>query len=162
MLFSCCHRPPKDITENLTAYVASIFQGVQNEKKKNFVIGIFNLNCLNYIEDSNIKHFQCFELGFIPLIDKRTRVRKISATLIDNILINCVFDNALKKAIIKSDISDDFPIIFTIQTGKNQSKCQSLAYNKREFNEANKASFKKELYLLHWLHVSSQKDVKKM
>ena len=57
MLFSCCHRPPKGITENLTAYLASIFQGVQNEKKKNFVIDIFNLNCLNYIEDSNIKHF---------------------------------------------------------------------------------------------------------
>ena len=47
MLLSCCHRPPKGITENLTAYLASIFQGVQNGKKKNFIIGIFNLNCLN-------------------------------------------------------------------------------------------------------------------
>ena len=34
MLISCCYRPPKGITENLTAYLASIFQGVQNEKKK--------------------------------------------------------------------------------------------------------------------------------
>ena len=33
MLISCSYRPPKGITENLAAYLASIFQGVQNEKK---------------------------------------------------------------------------------------------------------------------------------
>ena len=47
MLHSCCYRPPKGITENLTTYFASIFKGVQNEKKKSFMIGDFNLNCLN-------------------------------------------------------------------------------------------------------------------
>ena len=116
----------KGITENLTAYLVSIFQGVQNEKKKSFIIGDFYLNCLNYNEDSNIRHFyhKVFGLGFIPLIDKPTRVYKNSAAIIDNILTNCVFDNTLQKAIIKSDISDHFPIIFTIQTGKNQNKFQ--------------------------------------
>ena len=123
--------------ENLTAYLASIFQGVQNENKKIFIIGDFNLNCLNHNEDSNIRQFyhKMFELGFIPLI-------KNSPTIIDNILVNCVFDNIFKKAIIKSDISDHFPIIFTIQTGKNNSKSQNFNYNKREFNEENKTAFK--------------------
>ena len=119
-----------------------------------------NLNCLNYNEDSNIRHFyhKVFELGFIPLIDKPTRICKNSATIIDNILTNCVFDNTLKKAII----SDYFPIIFTIQTGKNQSKCQDLVSNKREFNETNKAPFKQQVSLLHWRYASSQKDENKM
>ena len=121
-----------------------------------------NLNCLNYNEDSNLRHFyqKVFELGFFPLIDKPTKVCKSSATIIENILTNCVFDNTLKKAIIKSDISDHFPIIFAIQTGKNQRKC--LVYNKREFNEANKAVFKQQLSLLHWRHVSFQKDMIRM
>ena len=121
-------------------------------------------NCLNYNENSNIRHFyhEVFELGFIPLTDKPTRVCKNSATIIDNILNNRVFDNALKKAISKSNISGHFPIIFTIQTGKNQSKCQNPVYNKKEFNKANKAAFKQQLSLLHWWHVSSQKDVNKM
>ena len=103
MLISCCYRPPKGVTENLTAYLASIFQGVQNEKKKIFIIGDFNLNCLNYNEDSNIRlfHHKVFELEFIPLIDKPTRVCKNRRTIIDNILTNCVFGNTLKKAIIK-------------------------------------------------------------
>ena len=103
-----------------------------------------------------------FELGFIPLIDKPTRYCKNSVTIIDNILSNCLFDNTLKKAIIKSDISDHFPIIFTIQTGKTQSKYQTLVYNKSDFDEANEAAFKQQLSLLHWRHVSSQKDVNNM
>ena len=45
-----------------------------------------------------------FELGFIPLFDKPKRVCKNSATIIGNILTNWVFDNTLKKAIVKSDI----------------------------------------------------------
>ena len=74
MLISCCDRPPKGIMENVTAYLASIFQGVQSEKKKIFISGNFNLNSLNYNEGSNIRHFyhKVFELGFIPLIDKST------------------------------------------------------------------------------------------
>ena len=148
----------------LTAYLASIFKGVQNETKKSFIIDNFNLNCLNYNKDSNIRHFywKMFELGFIPLIDKPTRVCKNSATIINIIPTNCVFDNNLTKAIIKSDISDHFPIIFTIQTGKTESKCKSLVYNKREFSEANKVAFKQQLSLLYWRYVSYQKDLNKM
>ena len=36
------------------------------------------------------------------------------------ILTGCIFENTLKKSIIKIDNSDHFPIIFTIQTGKNK------------------------------------------
>ena len=90
-----------------------------------------------------------FELEIFPLIDKPKMVCKYSATIIDNILTNCVFDNTLKKVIIKSEISDHFPITFTIQTEKNQCKCQTLVYNKRDFNEANKVAFKQQLSLLH-------------
>ena len=80
MLISCCYRPPKGITENLTAYLASIFQGAQNEKKNIFIIGDFNLNCLNYNEDSNIRHFyhKVFELGFISYIGKLQGFVKIA------------------------------------------------------------------------------------
>ena len=108
------------------------------------------MNCLNYNEEDNIKHFyhKVSELGFIPLIDKPTTVCKNSATIIDNILTNCVSDNTLKKAIIKSDISHHFPIVFTYQTGKSYSKYQNFIYNKREINEGNKTAFKLELSLL--------------
>ena len=81
------------------AYLASMFQGVQNGKKKSFIIGDLNLNCLHYNEDRNIIYFyyKVFELGFIPLIENPTRVCENSATIIDNILTNCVFDNSYNQ-----------------------------------------------------------------
>ena len=131
-------------------YLTSIFQRVENAKKKRFIIGDFNLNCISYNEGSNLKHFyhKVFELGFIPLIDKPTRACQNSAIIIDNILTNCAFHNTLKKAIIQSDISDHFPIIITIQTEKNQSKCQTLVYNKRDFNETRQLSSNNCLFFI--------------
>ena len=55
VLLSCCYRTPRDITENLTDYLISIFQRAQNEKS--LIISNFNLDCLDYNDDSNIKHF---------------------------------------------------------------------------------------------------------
>ena len=34
MLLSCCYRPPKGITENLTAYLVSIFEEYKMRKRK--------------------------------------------------------------------------------------------------------------------------------
>ena len=67
-----------------------------------------------------------FEPRFIRPTNKPTRVCKSSATIIDNIPINCAFDNILKKAITKSNISDYVPIIFIIQTGKNKKNDKFL------------------------------------
>ena len=138
MLLSCCYRPPEALKENLTFYLTYIFQRVLNQEKISFIIGDFNLNCLNYNDGSNIKHFyhKVLELGFLPPIDKPKRV--------------CINRAMINKAITKSNISDHFPFIFTIQTGKNQSKCQTLVHNKKKFNRANKATFKQHLCLLHW------------
>ena len=57
MLLSCCYKLPKGIMESLTAYLASIFQGVQNEKKKRFIIRDFNLNYLIYNDEQQYKTF---------------------------------------------------------------------------------------------------------
>ena len=58
------------VSENLTAYLASVCQGVQNDKKKSFIIEDFNLNCLNYNEGSNIRrfHHKVFELRLFFLL----------------------------------------------------------------------------------------------
>ena len=90
MLLPCCYRLLKGVTENLTVCLASIFQGVQNEERVSFIISNFNLNYLNYNENSNIRHVyhKVFELGFIPLINRPTRVCKTSATIIGSLLTN--------------------------------------------------------------------------
>ena len=53
-----------------------------------------------------------FEFSMIPTINKPTRVTKHTATVIDNIITNCILNSDFKSAIVKMDLSDHFPIIF--------------------------------------------------
>ena len=50
-----------------------------------------------------------FEKRAIPLINRLARVFVSSATLIDNIFLNCFFDTSLKNGIVKL-MSDHFKI----------------------------------------------------
>ena len=102
----------------------------------------------------NVFTTNCLSLGFVY----SARLCKSSATIIGNIVINCVANNKLKKSIIKSDISDYLPVIFAIQR-----KRQSLAKNKKIFNEANEAAFNQQLFIHNLWHVNvNSKGVKKM
>ena len=85
--------------------------------QKNFIRD-FKLNCLEFHQSSEIRQFfnNMFEKGVIPLINRPTRVTTSSATLIDNIFTNCVFDTSLKKGIIKTSISDHFTMLSNEKT----------------------------------------------
>ena len=49
----------------------------------------------------------------IPTINKPTRVTRHTATAIDHVFTNAIMDNIeIKTSIVKTDISDHFPIIF--------------------------------------------------
>ena len=65
-----------------------------------------------------LKHFydNIFEKGAIPFINLLTRISEHSASLIDNILTTD--NNSLKKGLIKSNVSDQFPIFFSIKLTK--------------------------------------------
>ena len=55
------------------------------------------------------------------LINCPTRILEHSPSLlIDNIFMTDIFNNSLKKGIIKSDVSDHFPIFFSIQMTKEK------------------------------------------
>ena len=86
-----------------------------------------------------------FEKGAIPLINRPTRVTTSSATLIDNIFTNCVFDTSLKNGIIKTSISDHFAIFAAIKLWNEKTRNQKIKVKKRFFSDKNKKSFKQDL-----------------
>ena len=108
ILITCCYKPPSGDTEALNNYLKCILTKANREGKKSFILGDFNVNCLNYYDDSTVRKFydEIYKQGAIPLINRPTRVTKSSATLIDNIITNSIFESTLKKGIIKTDISD--------------------------------------------------------
>ena len=44
------------------------------------------------------------------MINRPTRVTKLSATVIDNILTNTIIDSHIQIGIIKNDVSDHFDV----------------------------------------------------
>ena len=123
ILLSCCYRSPNGESENLSGFLQNkIIEASFSEKKITYIVGDFNMNCLKYHQIAKTKHFydNIFEKGAIAIISRPTRISEHSASLIDNILTTDIFNNSLKKGIIKSDVSDHFPIFFSIQLTKEK------------------------------------------
>ena len=85
-----------------------------------YAAGDFNLNVLNYNKNEKVTKFLnlTFEYGFVPVINKPTRVTKNTATATDHIITNSLLHRTINTAILKLDISDRFPIFLIAKTEK--------------------------------------------
>ena len=156
IILSCCYRPPNGDSDNLGMFLEhEVIEKSVLEKKKCYIIGDFNLNCLAYFENNKVKKFynSMFEKRAIPIINRPTRVTNHSATLIDNIITTDIFDGTLKKGIIKTDVSDHFAIFFSCRLTNKKTSFDKIKIKKRVFSEKNIKSFKEQLELLHWEHI---------
>ena len=146
-IISCCYKPPGGNTQNFNESLNQIFQYANKENKGFFVLGDFNKSCLDYENNVEVKRFydNVFQNGAIPLITKPTRVTTRTATLIDNIFTNNIFDPSLKKGIIKSSISDHFPIFVSINISKHKVKKEKIEQKIRVFSDKSKQDFNNDL-----------------
>lgn len=91
------------------------FNDVLNNAKVNnkicYLLGDYNINLLNTDSHIPTQDFVdiCFTNGFMPMINKPTRVTKYSATIIDNIITNDIIDSSFFHGLLLTDISDHFP-----------------------------------------------------
>ena len=78
--------------------------------KAAFLLRDFNLNVLDYGTEEVVKSFSnlFFQNGFLPLIQRPTRVTRTSTTAIDYILPNRVLENKIQSDIIKTDIVSQY------------------------------------------------------
>ena len=70
------------------------------------------MNSLNYSTNSKVKNFIdfMFSKGLLSIVNRPTRTTKTSASCIDRIYINSYFNKYILSGIIKTDLSDHFPI----------------------------------------------------
>ena len=131
---------PNGDSENLSTFLENnIIEKSVSAKKISYMIGDFNMNCLKYHENAKTKCFydNIFEKGAIPIIYRPTRISEHSASLIDNILTAGIFNNSLKKGIITSDVSDNFPIFFLMQLTKEKLQEGVITDSKRTWQVMN-------------------------
>ena len=84
-------------------------------KKPIYMMGDYNLDLLKYDESKYVCEFldMFFSYGFIPLINRPTRVTETTATIIDHIYTNNYNVNSkLLQGILVTDVSDHFPIFW--------------------------------------------------
>ena len=89
-----------------------------------FVVGDLNVNSLDYGNNALVKIFLnlIFQSGFLPVIQRDTRVTATTATAIDLIIIDEILESTMHSGIIKVNISDHFPIIAILEDSCNKNE----------------------------------------
>ena len=105
-----------------------------NDKtSKNIIFAVdLNINVLDYESNKKVQHFlsSMFQYNMIPTINIPNRVTRNTDTAIDHIITNAVINGIQHRSgIIKTDISNHFPIVFTLNTcekSKREDKAQFI------------------------------------
>ena len=122
------YRPPSGKINAFEDYIKNIIGNKSSLNKSVYFVGDINLNILDYDVNKQTNKFfnTIFQSGYIPLINKPTRVTNDTATSIDQIITNEFINTKIKTGIFKTDISDHFPIFII------SNKCiQPDAYKKK-------------------------------
>ena len=91
----------------------------------------------------------------IPIINKPTRVTKTSATAINNIFINSFFNDSLETGIIKTDISDHFPIFVATKNFSLSNYPAKMTFLNRIINNESVEKFQTEQSTTNWNDVTT-------
>ena len=131
------YRPLAGKIKPFKAYLKDLFVKAQKSNKPIYLLGDFNLNVLEYDSNTKVKGFLnlLFQNSFIPVINKPTRVTRNTATAIDHIITNSFISSDFHTGIIKSDISDHFPIFIICKTRSISIYNEDITVTKRNINE---------------------------
>ena len=100
-----------------------------------------------------------YQRNLIPTINKPTRVGKNSATAIDHIITDYVLTCDFKTAVLKTDLTDPFPIVIALKNyGPSQQHSNTKHKYKRSYNEENIKAFNQRLLSVNWHEVKNCDD----
>jgi len=151
------YRPPNSNFNHFLEKFESIINQLNQSHKPCYIMGDFNVDLLTQTNPST-KSFTdlIYSNSFLPLIDKPTRIKPPSSTLIDNILTNSTQQTHV-SGILYTDISDHLPI-FSINQSiplNSSSLSDERTYQCRSFSEANVTAFHERLRATEWSDVLS-------
>ena len=96
-----------------------------------------------------------FQHGLVPVINKPTRITRKSATAIDHIITNSFLNNNIETGIIKSDVSDHFPIFLISKKTDIDSYSENTTIFKRYINESSIKHFQDLLSNMNWENLNN-------
>ena len=141
--------------ESFQSYFEETIEKLTSTGKQLYILGDFNIDLLKfetcrYSHDFLVSLQSCY---LIPTIDKPTRVRNTSATLIDNIFVNNPEQVKFSGNLI-SDISDHFSQFCIMKSVREKpTKVQKTKF--RDYSRFSADRFNDDLSQLDWNNILS-------
>ena len=134
------------------AYLNTFLVKSKTTDKTCFLVGDLNLNLIDYQSNAKVRDFLnlIFQHALVPIENKPTRVTKNNATLIDYIITNSFMDQENLTGILKTDISDHFPILTISVKYRLDSSDKKVAIRKRIINADSIQEFRDILSEVDW------------
>ena len=164
IILNTIYRPRNGDMKQCETHFKDIFLKTGKNLKNILLAGDLNINFLDFGTNKNVQDFLniMFRYNMIPLTNKPTRVTRHSANAIDHIITNSVTGhNDFKSAIIKTDLSDHFPIVFAIKTNEITQRPVVKSTYKRSYYEKNNGKFKNTLHNRNWDDIQKIEDPNK-
>ena len=163
IIFNAIYRPPNGHLNLCEAFLKKKpLSESATVNKTFFLAGDFNINLFDFETNKKVESFVnfMFEFSMIPTINKTTRVTKHTATAINNIITNCIINRDFKSAIVKTDLSDHFPIIFINELTRVPTPTDDMEkyVYKQDFIENAFNCFKQALFETSWNSVKNLKQ----
>ena len=159
IVLNVAYRPPNGEPNELQNHFKNILSKQEITNKELVLVGDFNIDLLDFNESKMVQHFVnlMFRHGFISTINKPTRVTRNTATAIDHNITNSVKNTEFKTVIIKTDISDHFPMFFLFTCVVNTEAREEFIY-KRNYSSNSIETFKQKQREVNWNEVKQSKN----
>ena len=159
IIVNVTYRQPAGNINNFENFLKNILSSKKHNTKPIYLTGDFNLNLLDYKTSTKVKSYLniIFSHSFIPLINKPTRISKNNATIIDHLLTNTFINKNYLTGIVKTDITDHFPVFLIIEMEMIKTKHEDFVF-KRQITDMNLKKFKETLLNVDWSNVISYND----
>ena len=122
-----------------------------------FLVGDLNLNLIDCQSNAKVRdvvNLIC-QHSLVPIVNKPTRVTKNNATLIDYIITNSFMHQENLTGVLKTDISDHFPIFTFSVKHRLDSSDKKVTIRKRIINADSIQEFRDILSEVEWGNLHS-------
>ena len=150
LIISAAYRPPSSTpTQFVHEYTTLLSE--QKEGGLKSIVGMdHNLDLLKSGSHKPTQEFMenLYNLECYPAITKPTRITKSTATLIDNIFLDIMYEQSTKSYVVIDDLSDHLPCIVSIE-GLNKYKSNNMI-TKRKLNKKKIEKIRHDLSNIDW------------
>ena len=159
------YRPPNGSVDTFNDSLDDCLSKINKEGKFCYLMGDFNINLININQHTPTDDLvnSLFSCGYVPLINKPTRVTEHCATLIDHLYSNALklFGEKSISGVLLNALSDHFPIFHVCDVTRKGTTKTTTTITQQVININTLYDLRVRLREQNWSIVTDQHDTNK-